>query len=388
MLNLKAVLESLGVKQKSVATEVGVSTATVAQIVNHGLWPKSFDRAQLQGRIVAVLREKGAEETAISTAFDEAGAATPEPIQRPEEDMTMLLRNQRLTPEAAQQFGLVGDPFGPVMSPDQIYLTHDIRYARESLWHAAIHADRGTITAIIGESGSGKSTLRRDLRQRLADAQKQVILIEPFVFGMEATDQKGKTLKVGQIAERVIRTLAPEERLRASQDARFDQMTRLLLESARGGFRHLLIIEEAHALPKPTLRHLKRLVELEHGMRFLMSVVLIGQTELYDRLSETDPEVREVVQRCGICTLHPLPHAEGFLRARLAVAGVDLAKLVNGAGLAALEERLRPEVQRGRQTVRDNLLYPLALQNLFVAALNKAAALGFEVVDADVVRGV
>jgi type II secretory pathway predicted ATPase ExeA len=301
----------------------------------------------------------------------------------------MLLAKQLLTQEARKAFGLVVDPFGPVTDPENVFLSPDIRYAREVLWHTAKHADQGSIVAIVGESGSGKSTLRRDLITRLAAEGQPVVVVQPFVMGMEANDKKGKTLKIGQIAERVIRTVAPEEAVRASQDARFEQMRRVLLESARAGNKHIVLIEEAHALPKPTLRHLKRLVELENGMKFLVSVALVGQTELYTRLSETDPEVREVVQRCGVCTLHPLTEAGGYLRHRLAAAGIEIGRIINGAGIAALEERLgRIPVQRGRRVENVSLLYPLALQNLLIAALNKAAELGFEVVDADVVRGV
>jgi len=385
MLRLKQVLAELDISYRAFADLAGTSPAAISELCNHNRWPKR-GRHSLRGRIVAALEKMGAEATAIASAFevasDEAESTTDQ------EDLSMLLRNQRLTQEARQMFGIVGDPFGPVTSGDQVYLTNDIRYARETLYWAATNADSGTITAVVGESGSGKSTLRRDLKTRLATEGRQVVVIEPFIMGMEVNDKQGKSLKVGQIAERVIRTLAPEETVRMSQDARFDQMVRLLTNSANAGNKHVVLIEEAHSLPKATLRHLKRLVELEHGMRYLLSVVLVGQTELSQRLSETDPEIREVVQRCGICTLLPMSEAGGYLRHRLAAVGVPMERVINGAGIAALEVRLRPMVQRGRQAVQVSLLYPLAVQNLVVAACNKAAELGIELVDADVVQGV
>jgi type II secretory pathway predicted ATPase ExeA len=231
--------------------------------------------------------------------------------------------------------------------------------------------------------------LRRDLKGRIAQEGRQIVVIEPYILGMDQHDAKGGRLRVGDVAQRIIRTLAPEETVRRSQDARFEQLQRVLTNSANAGRKHLVIIEEAHSLPKATLRHLKRLVELEHGMKFLCSVVLMGQTELRARLSETDPEIREVVQRCGVVTLEPMADAGQYLRHRLAPLGIDLAKLISPAGLAALELRLGQVVRtQGRRQDTVSLLYPLAAQNLLIACLNKAAELGFEVVDADVVRGV
>jgi type II secretory pathway predicted ATPase ExeA len=386
-VEITTLLRATGKSQADLARAVGVSPATITQIVKHGHWPKRWDRGELQGRLAAALREMGAEETAISSAFETAGESPA--IHTQETDM--LLAAQRLTQEARRAFGLPFglDPFGPVTSPDQTYLTADIRYAREALWSAAINADMGTLSAIVGESGAGKSTLRRDLKGRIAQEGRQIAVIEPYVLGMDSRDDKGGKLRVGDVAQRIIRTLAPEETVRRSQDARFEQLQRVLTNSANAGWKHLVIIEEAHALPKATLRHLKRLVELEHGMKFLCSVVLMGQTELRTRLSETDPEIREVVQRCGVATLEPLTHAGEYLRARLAPHGIELGKLINPAGLAALETRLG-QVRRinGRSQDTVSLMYPLACQNLLIACLNQAARLGFEVVDADVVQGV
>ena len=66
------------------------------------------------------------------------------------------------------------------------------------------------------------------------------------------------------------------------------------------------MIEEAHGLPLPTLKHLKRFFELKNGFERLLGIVLIGQTELAQKLSENNPAVREVVQRCEVVTLLPL----------------------------------------------------------------------------------
>ena len=173
---------------------------------------------------------------------------------------------------------------------------------------------------MVGESGSGKTTLRRDLQERVQRADMPIQIIRPYVVGMESDDVKGKTLKAGAILDAIMATIAPHEPLRSSSDARYRQLENRLKESHRTGTRHVVLIEEAHAMPKATLRHLKRFVELEDGFSRLLSVILLGQNELAES-STPRPSVREVVQRCEIITLPPLgEHLEDYLRFRLSAS--------------------------------------------------------------------
>jgi type II secretory pathway predicted ATPase ExeA len=170
-------------------------------------------------------------------------------------------------------------------------------------------------------------------------------------------------------------------------EAKSRQLHRLLKDSRRAGYSHCLIIEEAHALSIPTLKHLKRFMELEDGFKKLLSVVLIGQSELKVKLSERSPEVREVVQRCELVELQPLDaQLEDYLRFKFRRVGADLDALFDKTACDAIRERLifsRGD-QKGRETI--SLMYPLMINNLVTAALNSAAALGFDKVTADIIR--
>ena len=118
--------------------------------------------------------------------------------------------------------------------------------------------------------------------------------------------------------------------------------------------------------------------------------MLIGQTELAQKLSENNPSVREVVQRCEVVTLMPLTDGklEGYLKHKFARAGADLAKVMDESAIDAVAERLTVKSRTKQGTEQHSLLYPLAVNNLVSAAMNQAAELGFDVVDGDVVRGV
>lgn len=296
----------------------------------------------------------------------------------------MLMNRQPLAPKVRQTFHLSADPFGELRCPEDLYVTADVRYVREAMFQAAIHDD---FLAVTGESGSGKTTVRRDLLDRLEREGRMVKVIQPYVLGMEENDRKGKTLRVSHIVEAILEALTPTERPRQSAQARFAQLHRALIASHEAGWRHLLIIEEAHCLPIPTLKHLKRLRELEKGYAKLLSIVLIGQTELETRLSPRNAEVREVAQRISMVRLTPIPEGEieAYLAHRLGRAGARLADVVAPDAVDAIAERLTATRAR---TAPESLLYPLAIGNLMTGALNLAVAMGEAKVTADVIREV
>ena len=118
--------------------------------------------------------------------------------------------------------------------------------------------------------------------------------------------------------------------------------------------------------------------------------MLIGQTELAQKLSENNPAVREVVQRCELVTLLPLTDGklEGYLKHKFARVGADYSKILDQSAIDAVAERLTVKSRTKQGIEQHSLLYPLAVNNLVGAAMNQAAELGFDVVDGDVVRGV
>lgn len=106
--------------------------------------------------------------------------------------------------------------------------------------------------------------------------------------------------------------------------------------------------------------------------------MLIGQTELAQKLSENNPNVREVVQRCELVTLLPLTDGKlaGYLKHKSERVGSDLAKVMDESAIDAIAERLtvRSRTQHGH--TQHSLLYPLAVNNLVSAAMNQGGRIG------------
>ena len=430
MLKLKNVLLKAGCKQADLAKALNVSQATVAQIVNHGEWPKSLDELDLQERICDFLEAKGVAQADLASVFEEVDqadvrerinaflaeigadpadlasvleakvsepravladtAARSVPKSKPatesNQEESMLLRKQTLFPATRKHFGLFRDPFqDDIQSHEDMYVSPDIRYIREAMFQTSKH---GGLLAVVAESGAGKTTLMRDLEDRIVRENQPILLIKPYVLGMEDNDQKGKTLKATHIAEALMAAVAPLEKPKSSPEARFAQLHKALRESHTAGYRHCLVIDEAHSLPIPTIKHLKRFFELELGFKKLLSIILIGQPELKAKLSERNQDVREVVQRCEMVELAPLDggRLDEYLKFKFDRLGKPIGEVIDASGIDALRAKLTLTSTRRDRTV--SLLYPLAVGNLLTACMNLAADIGVPTVTADVVKGV
>ena len=384
MLALKKTLNELGLLQTALAIHCEVSDATIAQLLNHGLWPKTEKkRTLLREKILTFLAPFNA---ANDSVFDTVEAepmkhlqAVPKPTtdKESEEDDHMLLRRQSLTPEAKRHFGLSRNPFDDLRSVEDMWVSQDIRYVRECMMTTAKH---GGFLAVTGESGSGKSTVLTDLEQRIHNEKLPIIIIKPYVLAAEETDHKGTMLKSAHVAESILRNLAPNAPVRISPEARFKQLHNALISSHEAGYSHCLVIEEAHSMPITSLKHLKRILELQIGFTKLVSVILIGQPELMIKLSERNAEVREVVQRCEVVELRPMaaPNLEDFLTYRFGRVGKKLNEVIDKTGIQQIAERL---VSKSKVSQ----LYPLAVGNFMLAAMNIASVMGTPIIDAAVI---
>ncbi|MHA5571664.1 AAA family ATPase, partial [Pseudomonas aeruginosa] len=126
MLKLKEVLAGVSKTQADLARAVDLSPAAIAQLINHGLWPKSLDKSRLFGAVADFLYEHGANDDDIALLEEEmeprranAGTpATPENSQENEECEPMLMRKQVLLPATKKAFDIRRDPFDELQSAD------------------------------------------------------------------------------------------------------------------------------------------------------------------------------------------------------------------------------------------------------------------------------
>ena len=282
-----------------------------------------------------------------------------------------------MTLKTFKKFGITKGPFsGDVAKPEDVYLTEDTRFVVEYLLQAA---KVGGMVALVGESGSGKTTIRRYAIDRMTAEGEKVRIIAP-----RCVDKT--RLTTGTICDAIIADCSTET-LRRTLEAKARQVERILTNSSRSGYSHLLMIEEAHDITIQTLKYLKRFWEMEDGFKKLSSIVLIGQVELKSRLDEAKNwEAREVIRRMEILELEPLGSGAdiaAYLDIKFGRLGKDRKKVINDGGCNALAEKLRRQTRNG---VVYSVAWPLLVNNWCRRAMNEAAELGADLVDAEVVN--
>lgn len=376
MGGLEEMLSAIAPTRRSQAEAIGISASALSQLVRHGLRPKK-DWERIRQAILNLAGE-GAEKAL--DALDQEDQKEDQKKDQKEEEI-VILRKQSLTMQAKKAFGIFKNPFADPESSAEVYMSPDIRYVRECLYQTAVS---GGFFALIGESGSGKSTLKDELITRIAAESQPVIIIEPYTLSMADNDSQGKPLRSGHIADAIIQTVAPGSKMPVGPEMKYRKLHNVLKASHAAGMRHCLIIEEAHDLHRHTLKSLKRFHELKDGLARLLSIILIGQSELDKKLQVTDSSVREVVQRCEIEHLPAIADPAEFVRHRFAKAGLDCDQCFSSDGLDELKISLTIAPDKGAIYMG----YPLMIANLVTAALNLAASVGEKKVTADVVRSV
>src|SRR6266576_7137892 len=101
-----------------------------------------------------------------------------------------------------------------------------------------------------------------------------------------------------------------------------EQFNRCLVQEARAGKRFIVVIDEAQNLDATVLETVRLLSDFETPQTKLMQIILVGQTQLAEKLSSTN--LTQLRQRISIlCRLEPLARDEivGYIECRLRLAG-------------------------------------------------------------------
>jgi type II secretory pathway predicted ATPase ExeA len=118
-----------------------------------------------------------------------------------------------------------------------------------------------------------------------------------------------------------------------------------------------------------------------------LAIVLIGQIEMKGKLDESKNwDAREVIRRMEVLELEPLGSGEaiaGYLDIKFGRLGKDRKTVIEDSGCEALAAKLRRQTRNG---VVYSVAYPLLINSWTRRAMNEAAELGVDIVDADIVN--
>lgn len=203
-------------------------------------------------------------------------------------------------------FGLKEPPFRITPDTDFFFQGANRGATLEALLYAITH-DEG-IVKVSGEVGSGKTMLCRVLMERLPSGVETIYLANPSLSRDEILFAIADELKLDAREERMTRVL------RSLQDH--------LIHLFAAGRRVVVLIDEAHAMPKETLEEIRLLSNLESNRHKLLQIVLFGQPELDANLDTADMrQLRERITHSF--RLEPLVRSdiESYIDFRMRAAG-------------------------------------------------------------------
>ncbi len=203
-------------------------------------------------------------------------------------------------------YGLKEKPFNKTPDPRFLYESSKHAEALARLQHAVEEQD---IILLTGEIGTGKTLLSRALIDSLDEGYHPVLIINP-------------RLSPSQLVRTVALRLGMDDTIR-HRHGLLEGINARLYELYESGKKPVIIIDEAQLIPgRATFEELRLLTNFQLDDRNLLSLVLIGQTELKERLERR--AYRALRQRIGL-TYHlgPLSREEtdAYVAHRLRVAG-------------------------------------------------------------------
>ncbi len=170
--------------------------------------------------------------------------------------------------------------------------------------------ERKGFIELTGEVGAGKTTLCRKLLEDLGPTYNTALILNPCLT---------IDLLLRAIVEEFNLPVSGSDRLSYTQ-----ALNQFVLDQASRGHDVVVIIDEAQDLSDELLEQVRLLSNLETDRQKLMQIVLMGQTELRDKLAQ--PSLRQLRQRITVrYHLAPLDVRETgyYINHRLTLAGAN-----------------------------------------------------------------
>jgi type II secretory pathway predicted ATPase ExeA len=239
-------------------------------------------------------------------------------------------------------YGLTEAPFELNPNPKYLLLTARHREALANLQYGI--SARKALTLLLGEAGTGKTTLvHAALASESCRSARILHLANPVLSRAEFLEFLARSFD-----------LSPEAR--RSKTTLLFELERVLLEQREKSITTALVVDEAQSLPDELLEEIRLLSNIETQTDKLLPLVLAGQPELSDRLSQ--PSLRQLKQRVALrCTLDLLDLLEtsAYIAGRIRKAGGQCSAIFTREAIALIHER-SGGVPRTISVICDNAL--------------------------------
>lgn len=225
-------------------------------------------------------------------------------------------------------YGLRERPFELTPNPRYLFLSPGHSEALTMLQYGSCR--RNGLTLLIGDAGTGKTTLVH----AALEAQRGGNAFSVYVTNPALTRE--------EFFEFLAWGFNLSAEARTSKSRFLLDLTHSLADRQVTGGVSALIIDEAQCLSDALLEEVRLLGNIESPTEKLLSIILIGQPELAERLSA--PSMRQLKQRVALrCTLSPLgvDEASAYIDTRIRVAGGEWTSIFTRSAVEAVHRGSR-----------------------------------------------
>lgn len=239
-------------------------------------------------------------------------------------------------------FGLRERPFDLTPDPRFLLMTPTHKEALANLQYG-LTARKG-LTVLIGEAGAGKTTLIRTALEQWGR------------FGHRVAHLSNPTLTRNEFFEYLAGVFEMSPEAGASKARFLAEFLALVTDRHSLGGITGLVIDEAQSLSDELLEEVRLLINAESSTEKLFQVLLVGQPELGDRLSQ--PSLRQIKQRIALrCTLATLDvrQVAAYVSGRIQTAGGVAGQVFTREAVVAIHAYSRG-IPRVINVISDNAM--------------------------------
>jgi general secretion pathway protein A len=214
-----------------------------------------------------------------------------------------------------EYWGFQKYPFENVPDPEFMFYSPEHKEALTRLLYA-VKRNKGAVL-LTGEVGCGKTMLSRVFIQQLAESEFDIGLItnpslSPIDFLKEALNQIGLNSQSN------------------SKPELLNTLNIAMVENMKKGRSTLFVIDEAQMISGETSEEIRLLLNFQLNDRFLLTLVLIGQPELRDKIRAFKQLDQRIANRYHLNPLN-IENTRSYIAMRLEKAGQAKSIFTPGA---------------------------------------------------------
>lgn len=213
-----------------------------------------------------------------------------------------------------QYWGLKEKPFQNTPDPRYFYMSPQHEDALMKLTYTvAQDLGCGMLTGIFG---CGKTLLGRVLAKELdKNRYACAFLTNPLVS------------EPAELLRGIVRGLSPQilpdKKTELLTDSLLEKLNVILLNNIQDGKKNVIFIDEAHTIEDSRIfEHLRMILNFQLEDKFMLTLFMLGQPELKDKIESLKPLDQRVAVRCHLGTLNEEETGK-YVNYRLKVAGKE-----------------------------------------------------------------